>query len=275
MTGYDSAYVAGLIDGEGCVYIAKVGGRHQLRLQIVLAKRSAAVLRWLVTKVGGRLFDLGRNNPRWDDEVLWKCNGQEAACVLRKVQPFLRIKSQQAELGIKMEAIRQELIPPWGKQARWTNEAQSDCETIRLAIMQVNATGPRVGADDVTAHYPTARRLAQRVGDRWVTFQRDMLSPTGWEPFSGTWPNSGMVVHGEFWTLNGSEWPSDAAVCSLSDVLETGDVPPKFFLSPKACRGILRRAGKRVRELPAALARALEAVASEGVDSPDLQSQGE
>ena len=62
-------------------------------------------------------------------------------------------------------------------------------------------------------------------------------------------------------TLNGSEWPRDAAVCSLSDVLETSDVPPRYFLSQKACAGIIRRAERRGKELPTMLRRALEQVA--------------
>jgi hypothetical protein len=65
----------------------------------------------------------------------------------------------------------------------------------------------------------------------------------------------------EFWTLSTSEWPSDAAVCSLSDTLETGIVPQRFFLSATACRGILRRADKRGKELPEALRLALQQVA--------------
>jgi hypothetical protein len=64
-----------------------------------------------------------------------------------------------------------------------------------------------------------------------------------------------------FLTLNTSEWPSDAAVCSLSDTLETGDVPQRFFLSAKACQGILRRAEKRGKKLPPLLRQALESVA--------------
>jgi hypothetical protein len=64
-----------------------------------------------------------------------------------------------------------------------------------------------------------------------------------------------------FLTLNTSEFPSDDAVCSLSDVLETGEVPQRFYLSPRACAGILRRAEKRGKKLPARLRLALEAVA--------------
>ena len=69
----------------------------------------------------------------------------------------------------------------------------------------------------------------------------------------------------EFLTLNTSEWPSDAAVCSLLDTLETGDVPQRFFLSAKACQGILRRAEKRGKELPPLLRQALESQALRSV----------
>jgi hypothetical protein len=64
----------------------------------------------------------------------------------------------------------------------------------------------------------------------------------------------------ECWTLNTSEWPNAAAVCLLSDTLETGVVPQRFFLSAKACAGILRRAEKRGKMLPVALEAALAAV---------------
>jgi len=64
-------------------------------------------------------------------------------------------------------------------------------------------------------------------------------------------------------TLSISEYPSDAAVCSLSDVLETGEIQPKYYLSQKACAGILRRAEKRGKELPALLQKALEETAAE------------
>jgi hypothetical protein len=54
---------------------------------------------------------------------------------------------------------------------------------------------------------------------------------------------------------------SDGDVCSLSDILETGDVPLRFYLSQKACQGILRRAEKRGKALPTVLREALLAVA--------------
>jgi hypothetical protein len=74
----------------------------------------------------------------------------------------------------------------------------------------------------------------------------------------------------EFLTLSTSEWTalpaqfrSDDGVCSLSDVLETGDVPQRYFLSAKACAGILRRAEKRGKQLPEQLHAALLAVSEQ------------
>jgi hypothetical protein len=74
----------------------------------------------------------------------------------------------------------------------------------------------------------------------------------------------------ECWTLSGSEWPSDADVCSLSDTLETGDLPQRYFLSAKTCAGILRRAEKRGKRLPTALDLALRAVSQADTD-PNLE----
>ncbi|KVU92818.1 hypothetical protein WL19_16405 [Burkholderia ubonensis] len=61
-----------------------------------------------------------------------------------------------------------------------------------------------------------------------------------------------------FLTLSSSEWPSDAAVCLLSDTLETGDVPQRYFLSATACKGILNRAERRGKDLPTGLLEALQ-----------------
>jgi hypothetical protein len=52
------------------------------------------------------------------------------------------------------------------------------------------------------------------------------------------------------------ESPIAAVESTLSAILES-DVPAKYFLSKKACEGILRRAEKRGKELPPMLREAL------------------
>jgi len=92
-------------------------------------------------------------------------------------------------------------------------------------------------------------------------------------PFLEGWGNSGMGSPTGFLTLNTPElmdtltqYPKDGGVCSLSDILEVGNVPQRYFLSPKACAGILRRAAKRGKALPIQLHHALQAVAVELIE---------
>ena len=54
----------------------------------------------------------------------------------------------------------------------------------------------------------------------------------------------------------GGAYPSAANVSTLSQILKVG-VPEKYYLSPKACLGILRRASVRGKRLPDVLEKAL------------------
>lgn len=81
---------------------------------------------------------------------------------------------------------------------------------------------------------------------------------------SGKLMKSGILAHGECWTLDTCEWTDslvpylkEGGVCSLSDILETGGIPPRYYLSPTACSGILRRAERRGKPLPPVLKAAL------------------
>ena len=86
-------------------------------------------------------------------------------------------------------------------------------------------------------------------------------------PYFAGWTSWGMGSPGGFWTCNGPEWtapcraedggaspapfPNGESVSGLSDLLEPPEqVPPKYYLSATACRGILRRAEKREKDLP-------------------------
>ena len=73
---------------------------------------------------------------------------------------------------------------------------------------------------------------------------------------------------GGAWMLNTEVSPNDARGSSLSQILQ--DAPPiKYYLSPKACLGILRRASERGKALPPKLERALKIQA--GLMRPDGQ----
>ena len=76
-----------------------------------------------------------------------------------------------------------------------------------------------------------------------------------------TWETDG-ALRTELLMRNTGEFPSADVASTLSQILQA-EVPEKYFLSAKACQGILRRAAERGKELPEVLQKALERQAAE------------
>ncbi len=85
---------------------------------------------------------------------------------------------------------------------------------------------------------------------------RSGITPVAWSGMDGVSP-------GGYMTLNTGESPNDARGSTLSQILQP-NAPTKYYLSAKACQGILRRAEKRGKELPTMLREALEEVVALG-----------
>ena len=85
----------------------------------------------------------------------------------------------------------------------------------------------------------------------------DETSPS----YSRRWTNSGMVSRGVCLTARTSESPSNVGASTLLPCIEAGEIPEKYFLSPNAATGILRRVDQMGRNLPQSFRRSLEMLA--------------
>jgi hypothetical protein len=83
------------------------------------------------------------------------------------------------------------------------------------------------------------------------------------KPLFELWPSSGILSDGVCLTAKTSECPNHASESSLLDVIEIGKVPEKYFLSPMAAKGMLRRAKKMGRNLFPPLRESLEILAAQ------------
>lgn len=81
------------------------------------------------------------------------------------------------------------------------------------------------------------------------------------------------ALHTEFLTRNIGESPSAAVESTLSQILEA-NVPKKYYLSAKACEGILRRAERRGKELPPMLKTAIAKTLDTGYPDPSKNQGG-
>ena len=81
--------------------------------------------------------------------------------------------------------------------------------------------------------------------------------------------------NGGCWTLNTLEYlvgcRNADEECSLYLILEHGGVDPRFYLSPRACRGILSRAERHGKVLPDVLLEALTRIAESSSDTSSGQ----
>ena len=103
---------------------------------------------------------------------------------------------------------------------------------------------------------PTSGRSSKRSATLDQAGLIQFLNLTSGQGQDASWATV-TALPGASWTLNTGESPKDAVESSLSDVLETGGVPEKYFLSARACQGILNRASRRGKGLPERLYHAL------------------
>lgn len=101
-------YLAGLIDGEGCIDLAttKVNGQFyvQPRLRIGMANSARFLLEMNQLNFGGHLEDRLSGNDKWQDSTSWTVSGYKQACpIFRNIVNHLLLKREQIRLCLWME----------------------------------------------------------------------------------------------------------------------------------------------------------------------------
>ena len=105
-------YLAGLIDGEGCIDVqgSKVPGYPdniyiRPRLRVCMADSAHDLLENFKLNFGGHICtrELSAKNPQWQNASSWEVTGYGPACsVLRNVVNHLILKREQARLCLWM-----------------------------------------------------------------------------------------------------------------------------------------------------------------------------
>jgi hypothetical protein len=143
MTEAERAYVAGLLDGEGCIsmFLAKqvqangtVGQRIGVSLSMYMTHKETVEYIKFATGTTGNILPIpGRENRR--DQWLWKPNLKEAYAVLQQCEPYMITKKENVRLFIKIMDIR--------KQSTRTDRRWDE----QVAIMEANQILNKRGRD--------------------------------------------------------------------------------------------------------------------------------
>lgn len=103
-------YLAGLVDGEGCidVQITKIGDKFYVRprLRISMCTLANELLEMCQLNFGGHLCnrDHQTKNPHWMNATSWELSGYKQSCpLLRNIVNHLILKKEQARFCLWME----------------------------------------------------------------------------------------------------------------------------------------------------------------------------
>ena len=148
---------------------------------------------------------------------------------------------------------------------------QTNYEAEQLSIYDLDSWCGRMFPEPSPAAHPKARTSGSSSKKsselKAIPFQSLDLTPGAGNLLGESYWELISPWRGESSILNTGPAPrKDGAVSSLSQILQE-DPPLKYYLTQKACLGILRRASERGKELPEKLKRALEIQA--GVVPPD------
>ncbi len=119
-------YLAGLLDGEGSIGIRRIRSRHTgmctcftlvLQMSLTHMKTVQDVHRdW-----GGVLYKQNGRKANHKPSLKWTVYGNKAAKVITAVQPFLRVKTEQAVVAVRFQSRMNE-NNRWGAKGMPPNE---------------------------------------------------------------------------------------------------------------------------------------------------------
>lgn len=111
----DLAYIAGIVDGEGCIRIKKAKayrcqGRvtpgYHASIQIKMVDEPA--IRFIAETLGGWYYKQEKNCKGGRLLYCWAASDKKAADIIRTLLPYLRIKKTQAEAVLELRQLQSE-----------------------------------------------------------------------------------------------------------------------------------------------------------------------
>lgn len=126
----DACYLAGIIDGEGCIRM-----NNSPRLQVT--STDPRLMNWLHTRLRGYVWSEDRKPP-CKPIYVWELSARAALAVIRDVRPFLVMKRDQADIVIRYYS---EGFVPRPRNARQMAANVAKRESAKAQLKVLNRKG--------------------------------------------------------------------------------------------------------------------------------------
>lgn len=128
-------YMAGFVDGEGCIGFAKC--RSSLYPQVVVVNTNREILEQFKKRFGGDIRPLSKRKSNWKIAYSWRVNWQKAVSFIDAIYPYLIIKTAQAELVFAWAAIKEGT----SKRTRFDQDHKDTLDFINSRSKWLNKRG--------------------------------------------------------------------------------------------------------------------------------------
>ena len=133
LTPVQSAYLAGLIDGEGTITLTRIHPRESRRLVVSISNNDASLLAFVKSEIGaGKITTKRTYSERHARSFTYQISSRQALDLLRLVVPFLKTyKAKRAKLAL-VDYLR--LTPRNGRYTPALSASRREFERQLIAI---------------------------------------------------------------------------------------------------------------------------------------------
>jgi LAGLIDADG endonuclease len=151
-------WAAGFIDGEGCVSIGRAKAKdhnwYSYTLNLAVSQKTEAPLKRLHEMFGGHLFNYKSRGVVY---YRWQHWGPGALAAIKELLPYLFVKREVAEVGIRF----QEQMTAWNKEYGRRGYPEEVVTGRELFWSQARALNARNRANHREPKYEGPRAFAQ------------------------------------------------------------------------------------------------------------------
>jgi len=138
MTETDWAYLAGIVDGEGCIGVYESRRSHSARGILHICQLSIANTDYQLMDIFSQHFGgwiTTRPCPPGKDMYYWQVSSERAEPIIRNLLPYLRIKKEQAYVAIRFCRTLQH------NNKRLSDKTFKERQRCRQLMQQLNYRG--------------------------------------------------------------------------------------------------------------------------------------
>lgn len=98
-----TAYLAGLIDGEGTITLTRKNKDAYRRIGVTISNTEYPILKWVLKNVGvGEITNKKSYDSKWTPSYSYQIYSQQALDILKQILPYLQsYKKKRAALALK------------------------------------------------------------------------------------------------------------------------------------------------------------------------------